>query len=55
MRSVIAILCCLFSVAGFAQKNDYYLFVGTATTELHVYKFNIATGNATPVSKATGV
>lgn len=55
MRYFVAVICFLFSITCIAQKNDYYLFIGTATTDLHVYKFNVASGTATPVSKASGV
>jgi len=55
MRYAISILLCLFSMCSFSQTNDYYLFVGTATTEISVYKFNLTKGEASFVSKVSGV
>ena len=51
---IIALFCGLFSKA-----QDYYLFIGTYTSGksegIYVYRFNLATGEAKPVSIASGV
>ena len=54
MRTLILLFSLFFSYAGFAQ--EYYLFIGTYTSGaskgIYVYKFDAATGEATPVSIA---
>jgi 6-phosphogluconolactonase len=50
-RLTILWLSLLLSTTGFTQKNEYYLLVGTYTSDIHVYKFNVATGVAAFVSK----
>jgi 6-phosphogluconolactonase len=51
---IITLFCGLFSKA-----QDYYLFIGTYTSGksegIYVYRFNLATGEANPVSVASGV
>ena len=51
MRFIIVLTSLLFSMAGQAQKNEYYLLIGTYTSDIDVYKFNVASGVATFVSK----
>ena len=55
-RLIFLVLILVLSVTGFSQQ--YYLFIGTYTEGpasqgskgIYVYKFDAATGNATPVS-----
>lgn len=51
MRFILVLTSLLFSMAVSAQKNDYYLLVGTYTSDIDVYKFNVASGEATFISK----
>lgn len=51
MRFSIVLISLMISMTGFAQKNEYYLLVGTYTSDIDVYKFNVATGTATFISK----
>ncbi len=54
MRTVIACLLMLTMSTVNSQNKDYYLLIGTYTTDIHVYKFNSATGATTFVSKISG-
>lgn len=57
MRPIYLLLCLLLAGNCFAQ--EFYLFTGTYTNGdskgIYVYRFNAATGDATPVSIAAGV
>ena len=55
MRAILIIISFLFSITTNAQVKEYYLLVGTYTTDVHVYKFNIVNGNAKFVSKISGI
>ncbi len=59
MRYLTVLLFCIISTAGFAQNPIFYLLVGTYTTGksegIYVYRFNPNKGEATYVSKVTGV
>ena len=55
MRAILIIISFLFSVTTNAQVKEYYLLVGTYTTDIHVYKFSVVNGNATFVSKFSGI
>lgn len=54
MKKIFALLFSFITIATFAQNKDFYLLVGTYTTDISVYKFNSATGNASFVSKISG-
>lgn len=59
MRYLIALAICVVSVSAFAQNPIYYMVVGTYTKNQHdglyVYRFNPNRGEATFVSKTSGV
>ena len=54
MKILISCLFTLFVLTGYSQNKEYYLLVGTYTTDIHVYKFNAATGATVFVSKISG-
>ena len=54
MRTFFACLLSFILFTGVAQNKEYYLLVGTYTTDIQVYKFNTTAGNASFVSKISG-
>jgi len=54
MKKIIALVVVLFSLAASAQNKQFYLLIGTYTTDIHVYKFNTADASIKFVSKISG-
>lgn len=54
MRLLISFCFSMLSFLGISQPKEYYLLVGSYTTDIQVYKFNVATGAATFISKISG-
>lgn len=54
MKKFFVILFVLLASFCFAQNQQYYLLVGTYTTDIHVYKLNLKDGSLKFVSKISG-
>ncbi len=54
MRKIFSCLLLFFVLTGNAQNKDFYLLVGTYTSDISVYKFNSGTGATSFVSKISG-
>ncbi len=55
MRIIFILISFLFTTSINCQVKDYYLLVGTYTTDIHVYQFNTVKGDAKFVSKISGI
>jgi len=54
MKKILTAFLIVLSFAVVAQNKQYYLLIGTYTTDIHVYKFNTADASIKFVSKISG-